>query len=242
MIYDLVAEKLRKNTSYSSEELIEIISKINPDLSVNTYRWDINHMVRDRILVHQGYNKYSLSDDSKLIEYQPVYSDMSKELIELISKEYPYVRFTVFETALMNEFLNHMIAQNTVFIQTEKESSIFLFRFLQDKNFKKIMFRPDRKDYDLYWEKDCIIINDMITEAPLNKNNPHSITLEKMLVDMYADKIISLSYSKSEYPDIIEQAEGKYLFDKTKLLRYARRRNKHNDLIKYFEGSECNAG
>ena len=43
-------------------------------------------------------------------------------LMEKISKKFPYVSFTVFETVLMNNFLNHLIAQNTIFLQVERES------------------------------------------------------------------------------------------------------------------------
>lgn len=53
----------------------------------------------------------------------------------------------------------------------------------------------------------------MISEAPIRKDNPHMITLEKMLVDIYADKLISSTFSKAEYPGIIRQAESRYMLD-----------------------------
>ena len=55
----------------------------------------------------------------------------------------------------------------------------------------------------------------MISEAPIRKDNPHMITLEKMLVDIYADKLISSTFSKAEYPGIIRQAESRYMLDKS---------------------------
>ena len=57
---------------------------------------------------------------------------MAAKLIVQISNKYPLARFTVFETALMNDFLNHLVAQNTVFIQVEKGISVFVFRFLRE--------------------------------------------------------------------------------------------------------------
>ena len=82
----------------------------------------------------------------------------------------------------------------------------------------------------------------MISEAPLRIAAPHVITLEKMLVDVYADKLISASYSKAEYPDIIEQAESRFILDKKRMLRYARRRNKYQEISSYLEGRMENAG
>ena len=153
----------------------------------------------------------------------------------LISEKYPYVRFTAFETVLMNEFLNHLIAQNTVFLQVEKESSIFIFRFLQEQGIQNVMYKPDRNDFNLYWSKDCVIVTDMISEAPIRADKPHSIMLEKMLVDMSADKLISTTFSKAELPYVYEQVKSRYLLDKVRMLRYGRRRNRQDEILKYLE-------
>ena len=154
-----------------------------------------------------------------------------------IKETYPYVTFTVFETVLMNDFLNHLIAQNTVFIQAERESSIYVFRFLQEKGYQNVMYKPGKKEFDLYWSIDEIIVTDIISEAPLRTNEPHKIMLEKMLVDMVADKLISTTYSKAELPDVIEQAQSRYYLDKIRLLRYARRRNRGKEMKQYLEGA-----
>ena len=61
--------------------------------------------------------------------------------------------------------------------------------------------------------------------------------LEKMLVDMIADKLISTTYSKAEFPDVIEQAQRRYYLDKVRLLRYARRCNREKEMKQYLERS-----
>ncbi len=96
----------------------------------------------------------------------PIYSDTAEGLIRLISEKYPYVQFTAFETVLMNEFLNHLIAQNTVFIQVEKESGIYVFRFLQEQGIQNVMYKPGKKDFNLYWSKDCVIVTDIDIISP----------------------------------------------------------------------------
>lgn len=109
------------------------------------------------------------------------------------------MKFTVFETVLLNEFLNHLIAQNTIFIQVEKESSIYVFRFLQEHGVQNVMYKPDKNHFDLYWSKDCVVVTDMISEAPIRTDQPHAVMLEKMLVDMLADKLIAASFSKAQF-------------------------------------------
>lgn len=99
------------------------------------------------------------------------------------------------------------------------------------------MYNPGEKEFDLYWSRDEIVVTDIISEAPLRTDEPHRIMLEKMLVDMVADKLISTTYSKAELSDVIEQAQSRYYLDKVRLLRYARRRNREKEMKQYLEGS-----
>ena len=173
-------------------------------------------------------------------EYRPIYSDRARQLIEILSQAFPHISFTVFETTLMNEFLNHLVAQNTVFIQAEKESSIFLFRFLQEQGFHDLLYRPSGKDFSLYWVKNCIVVSGLISEAPILADAPHSICLEKLLVDMYTDKLISTTYSKAEFPDVLQLALSQYQVDKAKMLRYARRRNRREEFTQLLDREKEN--
>ncbi len=156
----------------------------------------------------------------------PIIPNISYALIRFLAKEFPKVRFTVFETVLLNEFLNHLIAQNTIFLQAEKPSNAFVFRFLQDKSPTSILYNPSKREFDLYWSKDCVVITDLVSEAPLSKGKSRSVMLEKILVDLLADKLVASTFSKAEYEGILEQAQKKYFIDEKRMLRYANRRNK----------------
>ena len=199
--YEHIKNVLKCGEIYSHKELTDELKILKPDLADSTYHWTKK-------------------------QYYPPYSDLALEVMNQIKETYPYVTFTVFETVLMNDFLNHLIAQNTVFIQAEKESSIYVFRFLQEKGYQNVMYKPGKNEFDLYWSRDEIVVADIISEAPLRTDEPHKIMLEKMLVDMIADKLISTTFSKAEFPDVIEQAQSRYYLDKIRLLRYARRRNR----------------
>ena len=235
--YEQIENYLKCGEIYSHKELTDELRTLKPDLSDSTYHWAISRLVRDGQIIRLGYDAYSGPDNSPKKEYQPLYSDLALELLNQINEKYPYVTFTVFETVMMNDFLNHLIAQNTVFIQVEKESSIFVFRFLQENGYQNVMYKPGKKDFDLYWSRNGIVVTDLISEAPLRIDEPHMIMLEKMLVDMVADKLIQSTYSKAELPDVIEQAQSRYYLDKVRLLRYARRRNREKEMKQYLEGS-----
>lgn len=235
--YEHIRNALKCGEIYSHKELTNELKILKPNLADSTYHWAISSLVREGQIIRLGYDAYSSPDGSTKKEYDPLYSDLALEVLNQIKETYPYVTFTVFETVMMNDFLNHLIAQNTVFIQAEKESSIYVFRFLQEKGYQNVMYKPGKDDFDLYWSRDEIVVTDIISEAPLRTDEPHKIMLEKMLVDMIADKLISTTYSKAEFPDVIEQAQRRYYLDKVRLLRYARRRNREKEMKQYLERS-----
>lgn len=236
--YKEVIGRIDGNRVYSRKELISELKMLKSDVSESTYHWAVTRLVRDGILIKLGYDSYTFSSNLPYYTYTPLYSEKAEELIRVISEKLPYIRFTVFETVLMNEFLNHLVAQNTAFVQVEKDSSIYVFRYLQEIGYKNVLYKPDNKEFDLYWTRDCVIVTDMISEAPLRTDMPHSIMLEKMLVDMSADKLIASAFSKSEFPDIMEQAQSRYRLDKVRMMRYARRRNRQDVIRKYLQGEK----
>lgn len=236
--YDNTVSALEPGKTYTRSALMDCMKKNNPSLSRNSFQWAVGSMVQSGKLVRTGFDEYKLPGDLQRPIYLPDYTDSAKALMEQIAEKYPCSQFTVFETSLMNEFLNHLIAQNTIFIQVEKETSIFVFRFLQEEGYQNLMYKPIRKDFNLYWSKDSIIVTDMVSESPLLRDSPHSISLEKMLVDMYCDKLISSTFSKAEYASVVEQATSKYMVERPKLLRYARRRNKEAEIKVFFNGAK----
>ena len=62
------------------------------------------------------------------------------------------------------------------------------------------------------------------------------MSIEKILVDIVAEKTFENLYSKSEVKRIYETAYQRYIIDNTKLLRYARRRNKEKIVKEYLGG------
>ena len=233
--YEPTSKKLEAGQLYSHRELIGLLKKDYPHMRDSSYHWAIYGMLKNGEIIKTARNVYMVPDGKEKQIYRPLYSDLAAKLIWQIAEKYPSVQFTVFETGLMNDFLNHLVAQNTIFIQAEKEISVFVFRFLQESGYEHLLYKPKKVDYALYWEKDCIVVTDTISEAPLSASAPHEICLEKMLVDMYCDKLISTTYSKSEYPQVLQQAMESYHMEIPKMMRYARRRGRENEIKHILE-------
>lgn len=236
--YGIAVKNMDYNKVYSSQALVCMFRSIKGSLSDSAYRWALSSLIRSGSIIKLGYDSYTVSTNvnAPKEKYVSAYTDVAKCLTTTLADKYPYVQFTVFETTLLNEFLNHLVSQNTIFLQVEKTSSIYVFRYLQECGYANVIYKPSRSDFDLYWAKDCIVINDLISESPLRKDLPHAIMLEKMLVDMLADQLIASTFSKSELPYVIEQMQRKYAIDTIKMLRYANRRNRKTEVLQYLKG------
>lgn len=80
-----------------------------------------------------------------------------------------------------------------------------------------------------------IIVKTLITETPTQVIDGVNIsTLEKILVDIFCDKIIFSAYQGNEMRTIYKEAFSKYSINKSKLFRYADRRGKKEELKKYI--------
>ena len=109
--YDHTVQKLEPDRQYSHQELISELRQDNPQLRESSYHWAISGMLHSGSIVKIGYNEYIIPDGCERKPYKPIYSDASSALLTKVSEKFPLVSFTVFETVLMNDFLNHLIAQ-----------------------------------------------------------------------------------------------------------------------------------
>ena len=205
-------------------ELFLFLKKKNKALSYNSVGWIIENGIKSNVLFKIGSDSYSRKNDTRKT-YTPLYSTAAKKVFSVMQKQYPDLDYVLFETVLLNEFVNHLYAQNVIVLQVEKSLSSFTFEALNEKFPGKVFYNPNAEDLGRYKSDNCIILENKISESPCDKENPHSITLEKLLVDCLADKIIKELIPSSEVSNIYENAKLLYKTDLTKIRRYARRRN-----------------
>ncbi len=111
-----------------------------------------------------------------------------------------------------------------------------MFYFLTEKGYK-VFIDPSKDIIDKYasCNNNYLIVKTLISEAPTQKvNNINTVTLEKLLVDIFCDKTIFLAYQGNEMKRIFSSAFKKYIVNKSKLLRYANRRGKKDEIENYI--------
>ena len=156
-------------------------------------------------------------------DYSYELSETARDIVALIQENYPLVEFQIWELYQMNEFVNHLLAKNTIFIEVENMLDESIFNLLFDR-YPHVLHNPSLDEYYKYAGDETIIVRKLISEAPPPYGQYRQASLEKLLVDLFGRGISGSILSRSEYRAIYEDAFQKYNINQSKMFRYARRR------------------
>lgn len=215
-----VKDFLIKKPSFTTEEFADMLRIESPGIGRST----IYHMLKglcdsgEIIRISKGCFNTAVKKN-----YSYDLSDAAKDLSDMIRKQYPLIDFQVWELYQMNEFVNHQLAKNTIFIEVENPLDESVFNLLFGE-YPHVLFNPDMDEYYKYSGDETIIVRKLISEAPPFYGEYRQASLEKLLVDLFARGISGSIISRSEYKAIYEDSFKKYNINQAKLFRYARRR------------------
>ena len=238
MWIDQALLKLSDKTAYCRDDLLQIFRSEKQDLTNSAFRWTLYNLLQEQKIFKSDYDMYVVVKPQFLPVYKPYYSDKARTVIKMLEEKYPDLNFVIFESVLLNEFLNHQIAQNTIYVQVEKEVSSFIFDIMQEEYTGSVLYKPKKNDFDRYWTRDCIVVLDLISQAPLSQEAPHAICAEKMLVDIIAEKSMAATFSPSELAFVYENVMRNYQIDRRRMNRYAGRRGKILQIKEYAGGAD----
>ncbi|MDI9605678.1 MAG: hypothetical protein QM305_10235 [Bacteroidota bacterium] len=217
------------NDMLSKKQLVSEIRDFFPDLADNTITIYLSKLKKEGILYSASRGIYK-NESTK--QFQPFLSKFLKQTYKKISEAFPYINFCVGDTAWLNDFMVHQPFKNYMYVEIEKDATESVFNFLNER-FKITTFLYSDKDlFDRYLnnEKDILIVKNLVSEAPLmHIGNVTVPSLEKLLVDILID-IELFSAQQSEKEIIIQNALTTFTVNKSKMLRYAQRRNRRKEL------------
>lgn len=167
----------------------------------------------------------------------PEISSQLKAVSKKIKRKFPFLNSCIWNTSVFNEFMQHQPGRFLTLVEVEKEAIQSVFYFLKDQQFQAYA-KPSKEILEKYLPSKgkTIIIKSLATEAPVQEiDQITTTTLEKILVDVFCDNTIFSAQQGAEMRTIYEEAFRKYTINKDRLLRYAQRRNKKQEILKYLE-------
>lgn len=216
-------EEIKDKKSFSRQDVLQSFRKGGFELSDASFYKKFTAMVKEGVLVRAGNGVYCFPEKNAR-PYEHEYSHLTMEVASLIQEQFPLLDFSIMELIQLNDFVNHQIAHNVLFLSVEADIIEFVFDSLKERYFGKVLINPTPEIYHQYWSDNMIVVNKLITEAPKSTTISWHTRLEKLLVDIVADPLLLDSISKNEYPNIYENAFSMYVVDESCLFRYASRR------------------
>ena len=223
-------QRFAETSSISVGELVEFYGSL-PEA---TFYHHIRKLISAGILQRVGKGLYKL--DNKSVFY-PEISGRSKSIYNKIRKDFPFTKACIWNTDCLNEFTKHQPGKHNQLIEVEKDASESIFYFIKE-HYRDVFFNPTEEVYHKYisGQKQSIIILNLISEAPVQKVDAFIVpTIEKIMVDLFADKVVFSPYQGHEMSNIFSEAIEKYTINWTALYRYAGRRNKRNEIELYIK-------
>ena len=226
--YNQILDKLG-HKKFNRDELLSEIRKINPDYKEDSLEKSLSRLIKSGRLIRVS--KYNFIQPEYI---KKIYSYESMNVTAIAAKacitnNFPLIDFILYEMVQLNEFINHQIGKNTIFIETEKDVEEAVFERLREEH-TSVLYFPKAEDFYRYSDSDSIIIKSLPSRYPKNSLDKHGISIEKLIVDLLANKIINSSISRGDYPDALREMFSKYRVNEIKLFRYATIRRINKDL------------
>ena len=228
---DSLSQYFEDRESFTTNDVYDFFSQTQPDIKKATVNWRVYDLVRQGFLKRIGRGMYALGQGNCFL---PLLTKKQKEISSRIKKQFPLISFCCWHTSALKEFFQHMAVYDFLLIEAERETIDAVFHFIKETN-KNTFKEPSRDMMENFVldGKDAVIVKSLISEAPLQDVDSVTVpTIEKILVDLVADSETFFFLQGHEILNVFESAMGKYTVNTDRLLRYAKRRNKKEELQK----------
>ena len=219
-------EKITK--TYTKKEIEQyVLEEAGKEMNEAAIYKRINKLIDSGFLIRIGQGLYCFSD-KKRYDYS-LEDPLSYQVLDLLKTSFPNnLEYIIYESGILNEFLNHLLAHSVTIVEVPKSYAEDIFWKLQENGFKDVMLNPT--DDDRYKYNPSIIVKNMVTKSPIRLKE-HKITIEKLIVDIICDNLLNQFYEGAEKQYMIKEIFDKYAVKYDSVKNYAKRRNAYKNLL-----------
>ena len=212
----------------SREDLWDLMKQLHPDLSRESMDWFVYNCQEQNIFKRIGRNMYTLAGSE--LDKEPYVPGETKEVREvrtILDRSGTEFNYQIWDSGQLEEFMpDCRTLPRIVITEVEKGQMEQAFDLLRRQLLRSVQFKPDRRYFKKYMEEGAVIVLPLPSESPRHRSEPHAVRLEKLLVDLLANKLLLELIDEESRTAVYRTAFDCYLVDESTLFRYARRRNK----------------
>lgn len=202
ILYSNISSKI-----FSRTQILETARKIDASFKETQLKFYVTDMLENNLIERVGHGIYSKKENTKEI-YSYSNSDDVLRIREIMKTEFPLINFCIWDLTILNEFVNHLIGHNHIIMEVEKDGIGFVYESLKERLKNTILMTPNAKELERYSTDNDVYLINSISEAPVRPDG--TITLEKLIVDLFANKTLLKLLSKGDYPQALEEMFNKY--------------------------------
>jgi len=217
---------------FQTKDLSALLCKIYPELSDKTIAWKINQLKNEKVIFQVGRGLYSLT---YLPEFEPSLCLKTKRFFNKIDRN-SYEELIVWDTSVLDNLLDRTSDKSWIFILAPKTDLENLFSDLQHFS-KPIFLNPDREITARYVlpQPEAVILLPVISQMPTTAQNDFIMpTIEAILVNIWLDFEQYFHPLGYELSTIFQTSFKNYNINRSKLLRYAARRDKREAIEEFI--------
>ena len=224
---------------FGLEALAQFYRHYQSGVSQNTVKARARQLVKKGVICRIGRGIYILGEQRTFI---PPADTALQNVAASLSAQFPDLKICLWRTSWLAPFMLHQPARHFSLIEVESDSeqrslySETVFHYLQE-HYTQVYHQPDAEIMENYaaGHKDSLIVLPLVSEAPLQPYySVTSVTLEKMLGDIFCNATIFSAQQGSEKDYIFREAFRQYTVNQDTLIRYATRRNKGKAIKDYL--------
>ena len=196
--------------------------------------WYLGRLCRNGKLRRIGRGVYTLQPTNTFLVKA---NAKVRSLYRSLLGQYPFADFCVYSGNVITPLLHDMMPNNTIYVETNRDTIQSVFDMLLPKYNGRIFLAPTKEIATTYidFSKENIIVKPLVTEAPLTLDGKVPVpTLEKLLVDTRVDADFYYLHGY-ENMEMLRTAINHYDVNRNRLLRYADRRNAKDSIQKDLE-------
>jgi hypothetical protein len=170
-------------------------------------------------------------------EFLPEVTLAAQAIYKKLKEKFPYSDLCIWDTTVLNQFMLHLPSQVYIMVEMNRESTTSGFYFLRELK-KSVFVEPTADILEKYAdkEKEVFIVKPLISEAPtLLVNEVETAAIEKILIDIFCDEVIFQAQQGAEMRLIFREAFCKYRINQNRMLRYADRRGKKEEVDQFVK-------
>lgn len=228
---------------FDRDTLSSFLTDLDPEITEKAITWRIHDLVKRKVIDQVKLGVYTISNKEP---YKPFVSEKLARLSKKVAKEFDQLDYCLWSTEWLNDFTRHQLGVFFYLLEVEKDFVEEVFNAYSESKQYRVYLDPKEDIMERYVESEIsIIIKPLISRSPKqkiaikekSKDKIYVPTLEKILIDVYSDTVTFYALQGSEMDTLFENALKRYHINFTKLISYARRRNKEEQIKSYLENN-----